>query len=138
MVFSGAVVVDEAHERSVNTDLLVGLLSRVVPLRARMAAAGTGPGPLKLIVMSATLRVDDFAANQRLCATPPPVLRVHTRQTVLDGGVTLKQSQASAVKRYKTAEKRFDVSEGYARVNLREARATIQPLRSRRGTVASK
>lgn len=63
---------------------------------------------------------------------------VFLETTVLDGGVTLKQSQASAVKRYKTAEKRFDVSEGYARVNLREARATIQPLRSRRGTVASK
>ena len=34
------VIVDEAHERSVNTDILLGLLSRVVPLRAQLAMAG--------------------------------------------------------------------------------------------------
>jgi ATP-dependent RNA helicase DHX37/DHR1 len=83
-----AVIIDEAHERSVNTDLLIGLLSRIVPLRAHLAdaaaAAGedaaTAPTRLKLVVMSATLRVDDFAANPRLCPIPPPVLRVPARQ----------------------------------------------------------
>lgn len=27
------VIVDEAHERSINTDILIGLLSRIVPMR---------------------------------------------------------------------------------------------------------
>jgi hypothetical protein len=32
--------------------------------------------PLKLIIMSATLRVSDFVENPTLFATPPPVIKV--------------------------------------------------------------
>ncbi|XP_063237576.1 probable ATP-dependent RNA helicase kurz [Bacillus rossius redtenbacheri] len=69
-----AVVLDEAHERTVHTDILVGLLSRISLLRARRG------DPLKLVVMSATLRLEDFTANRRLFKTPPPVIKVEGRQ----------------------------------------------------------
>lgn len=36
--------------------------------------------PLKLVLMSATLRVEDFISGQRLFHEHPPVLEVHTRQ----------------------------------------------------------
>uniref|UniRef100_A0A2K6AD05 DEAH-box helicase 37 n=1 Tax=Mandrillus leucophaeus TaxID=9568 RepID=A0A2K6AD05_MANLE len=68
------VIIDEAHERSVYTDILIGLLSRIVTLRAKRNL------PLKLLIMSATLRVEDFTQNLRLFAKPPPVIKVESRQ----------------------------------------------------------
>ncbi|XP_045881392.1 probable ATP-dependent RNA helicase DHX37 isoform X1 [Meles meles] len=68
------VLIDEAHERSVYTDILIGLLSRIVALRAKRHV------PLKLLIMSATLRVEDFTQNQRLFPQPPPVIKVESRQ----------------------------------------------------------
>ncbi|TMW49945.1 hypothetical protein DOY81_004984 [Sarcophaga bullata] len=69
------IILDEAHERSSYTDILVGLLSRIVPLRLKR-----GGNPLKLIIMSATLRVEDFTANTRLFKIPPPLIKVEARQ----------------------------------------------------------
>ena len=68
------IILDEAHERSVFTDILVGLLSRIVPLRHKKN------DPLKLIIMSATLRVEDFTTNARLFRPVPPVISVESRQ----------------------------------------------------------
>ena len=68
------IIIDEAHERSVFTDILIGLLSRIVPLRHKKG------NPLKLVIMSATLRVGDFTENIRLFKTPPPVVNVESRQ----------------------------------------------------------
>jgi ATP-dependent RNA helicase DHX37/DHR1 len=75
------VIVDEAHERGVNTDILLGLLSRVVPLRAELFKEGhKGITPLRLVVMSATLRVEEFVENKKLCPTPPALLKIKARQ----------------------------------------------------------
>ena len=53
------VVVDEAHERKVNTDILIGLLSKLVLLRYKLSLEGKC-FPLRLVIMSATMRVQDF------------------------------------------------------------------------------
>lgn len=75
-----AIVIDEAHERSVNTDILIGMLSRVIKLRTELSQEDPSIKPLKLIIMSATLRIEDLTQNSTLFATPPPVLEVEGRQ----------------------------------------------------------
>ena len=75
-----AIVIDEAHERSVNTDILIGMLSRVVKLREEMSTEDPSIKPLKLIIMSATLRITDFTQNSTLFSEPPPVLQAEGRQ----------------------------------------------------------
>ncbi|KAG6868632.1 hypothetical protein C0993_000222 [Termitomyces sp. T159_Od127] len=75
------IIIDEAHERSINTDILIGVLSRVLKLRETMWKDGKeGAKPLRLIIMSATLRVSDFSENKTLFPTPPPVINVAARQ----------------------------------------------------------
>ncbi|KAI9465501.1 P-loop containing nucleoside triphosphate hydrolase protein [Lactarius psammicola] len=75
-----SLIIDEAHERSMNTDILIGVLSRVVKLRESMWRDGKDIKPLRLIIMSATLRISDFVENTTLFATPPPVIEVPARQ----------------------------------------------------------
>ncbi|KAJ3223555.1 putative ATP-dependent RNA helicase DHR1 [Clydaea vesicula] len=74
------IIIDEAHERTVGTDVLIGWLSRIASVRNSKKIAGVKP--LKLIIMSATLRVEDFISNSTLFPSPqkPPVIKVDGRQ----------------------------------------------------------
>jgi ATP-dependent RNA helicase DHX37/DHR1 len=59
------IVIDEAHERSLNSDILVSLLTRIAQARCDKAYKERQNGifetfPLRLVIMSATLRVSDF------------------------------------------------------------------------------
>nr|XP_016445631.1 PREDICTED: LOW QUALITY PROTEIN: ATP-dependent RNA helicase DEAH13-like [Nicotiana tabacum] len=87
------LILDEAHERSLNTDILIGMLSRIVRERQReyeeqqkkvLSGQTVSPEervyPLKLVLMSATLRVEDFISGKKIFRDPPPVMEVPTRQ----------------------------------------------------------
>lgn len=76
------VVVDEAHERGVNTDVLIGVLSRVSRLREKKWRSDpSGPvKPLRIVIMSATLRLADFTENKALFTEAPPTIHVPARQ----------------------------------------------------------
>jgi len=65
------IIIDEAHERSLNSDILISLLTRIAHARCEKAYNERKEGkfetyPLRIIIMSATLRVADFRENQRL------------------------------------------------------------------------
>lgn len=49
------VVIDEAHERTLNTDFLLGSMKKIQRIRKAKAAAGEDVRELKIVIMSATL-----------------------------------------------------------------------------------
>jgi HrpA-like RNA helicase len=90
------ILLDEAHERNINTDILLGMLSRAIPLRKKIALEENSKylslsleerqlyakplQPLKLVIMSATIRVEDFQNSVLFPVKLPPILNVPSRQ----------------------------------------------------------
>ena len=93
-----AIVLDEAHERNLNTDVLLGLLSVTLSLRRKTAEEGSLP-PLKLIVMSATLRVEDFTGNKKMFPDRPPSVVTVPGRTY---PVTIHHSKVTELDDYET------------------------------------
>lgn len=63
------IIVDEAHERSLNVDFLIGYLKRILPQRP----------DLKVIVTSATIDPESFAAHFAIEGRPAPIVEVSGR-----------------------------------------------------------
>ncbi|MBS1217295.1 MAG: ATP-dependent helicase [Proteobacteria bacterium] len=63
------LIIDEAHERSLNIDFLLGYLKRLLPRRP----------DLKVIVTSATIDAERFAQHFATGGTPAPVIEVSGR-----------------------------------------------------------
>lgn len=63
------IIIDEAHERSLNIDFLLGYLRQLLPRRR----------DLKLIITSATIDADRFAHHFSLNGKPAPVIEVSGR-----------------------------------------------------------
>ncbi|HYS13422.1 MAG TPA: ATP-dependent RNA helicase HrpA, partial [Burkholderiaceae bacterium] len=63
------IIIDEAHERSLNIDFLLGYLKQLLPRRP----------DLKLIITSATIDAERFAAHFASPAGPAPVVNVSGR-----------------------------------------------------------
>ncbi|KAG5437605.1 hypothetical protein PCANB_000642 [Pneumocystis canis] len=75
------IIIDEAHERTINTDILIGILSRILKLRQTMSMEkDSNVKPLRLIIMSATLRISDFIDNKRLFNPQPVFIKINARQ----------------------------------------------------------
>lgn len=80
------IIIDEAHERSINTDLLIGFISQIIKVRyalwkqGKEDTEGQRVFPLRLIIMSATLRVDEFVESKLFKPNiTPRVVEVNTR-----------------------------------------------------------
>jgi ATP-dependent helicase HrpA len=63
------IIIDEAHERSLNIDFLLGYLKQLLPRRP----------DLKVIITSATIDADRFARHFGTQAKPAPVIEVSGR-----------------------------------------------------------
>ena len=64
-----AIIIDEAHERSLNIDFLLGYLKQLLPKRP----------DLKLIITSATIDAERFARHFAVNEQPAPVIEVSGR-----------------------------------------------------------
>ncbi|MBT1003098.1 ATP-dependent RNA helicase HrpA [Paenarthrobacter sp. DKR-5] len=63
------IIIDEAHERSLNIDFILGYLKRILPQRP----------DLKVIITSATIDPERFAAHFAGTAGPAPIVEVSGR-----------------------------------------------------------
>ena len=88
------IIIDEAHERTINSDLLIGFISQILKIRYIMWKRNMKYNfnndlnnneknvlPLRLIIMSATLRVSEFSENKIFSGIlKPRIVEISSRQ----------------------------------------------------------
>ena len=88
------IIIDEAHERTINSDLLIGFISQILKIRYLMWKKKMKYNfndsnnkeekkvfPLRLIIMSATLRVSEFSENKIFEGIlKPRIVEISSRQ----------------------------------------------------------
>lgn len=78
------IIIDEAHERTINTDILIGLLSQAAKYRLILSKNKIKVGdkfikPLRVVIMSATMRVDEFLDSE-IFSPKPAFMKVEARR----------------------------------------------------------
>ena len=83
------IIIDEAHERTINSDLLIGFISQIIKIRYLLWKRKMKYNdkdnkfilPLRLIIMSATLRVTEFSENKIFQGLlKPRIVEISSRQ----------------------------------------------------------
>ena len=88
------IIIDEAHERTINSDLLIGFISQILKIRYIMWKRKMKYNyskdnkneeksvlPLRLIIMSGTLRVSEFSENKIFSGLlKPRIVEISSRQ----------------------------------------------------------
>ena len=128
------IIIDEAHERSLNIDFLLGYLRRLLPRRP----------DLKLIITSATIDVDRFAAALRTAPGRSRSPAAPTRRGPLPaadgaaGGATRRASRSCATRPRRSSTRSGALGRGAGRHPGLPARRAGDPRHRRRASTTLK
>lgn len=104
------VIIDEVHERDLNSDFLMIILKKVLERRRRF-----GLGGLKLILMSATLNAANFAKYFNDCPTLEiPGRTFPVQQWYLEDAIEHSKYTLDSRSPYSTGGRKYKLYEGYS------------------------